>query len=105
MVNLIDRDLSIFIYPYCAVDRLSNKIKSTWLANFVSLHRICRTDKAFLFWSDGTIKFDTHIKQSSIIVDHSSQICRKHKSLKPSLRRKNSYNFKNHMQFFKMNLV
>ena len=62
MVNLIDRDLSIFIYPYCAVDRLSNKIKSTWLANFVSLHRICRTDKAFLFWSDGTIKFDTHIK-------------------------------------------
>ena len=30
--------------------------------NFVSLHRICRTDKAFLFWSDGTFTFDTQIK-------------------------------------------
>ena len=59
MVNLIDTDdLSIFSNGavYCL------QIKHNLLGSHMSLHRICRTDKAFLFWSDGTVTSDTQIR-------------------------------------------
>ena len=65
MVNLID-DLSIFIYGAVAFQIKYNLLGSQILC----LHRICRTDKAFLFWSDGTVTFDTHCLQLLLITLH-----------------------------------